>query len=93
MQININCKQYAGYSTARIELDGTVNLAEPVECNYHEPLGAIAIAILQYLMTTGQLKVVLNGKEVITQVNDETPFQDFFEDCEWLHDHDVMTRI
>lgn len=91
MQININCQQYAGYSTARIELDETV-LAAPVECNYHEPLGAIAIAILQYLMTTGQLKVVLNGKEVITQVNDETPFQDFFEDCEWLHDHDVMTR-
>ena len=57
MEININCKQYAGYSTARIELDGTVDLAEPIECNYHE-----------------------------------TPFQDFFEDCEWVHDHDVMQR-
>ena len=51
-----------------------------------------SLDMLNYLMTTGQLKLNLNGKEVVTQENDETPFQDFFEDCEWLHDHDVMTR-
>ena len=91
MEININCTKMSGYSTARIEL-GTVDQEIPIECNYHEPLGAIAIATLNYLMATGQLKLVLNGKEVVTQENDETPFQDFFEDCEWVHDHDVMQR-
>lgn len=84
--INVTCTQYSGYANARVE----GNLDDPTEVNSQEALGAIALAVLKHLMVTGQLKLILNGKEVITQELDETPYQDFFEDCEWFYDHDIM---
>jgi hypothetical protein len=88
--MDINVSQYCGYASARVELDGTNDLADPIEVNSQEPLNAIAVAVLRHLMATGQLKLVLNGKEVQTQENDETPYQDFFEDCEWFYIHDII---
>lgn len=90
MEINVTCNQLSGYANARVELDGTTDLADPIEVNGQEPLNAIAVAVLRHLMTTGQLKLVLNEKEVITQELDEVPYQDFFEDCEWMYDHDII---
>jgi hypothetical protein len=86
IEINVGCTQYSNYANARVE----GNLDDSIEVNSQEALGAIAIASLKHLMVTGQLKLVLNGKEVITQELDETPYQDFFEDCQWFYDHDIM---
>jgi hypothetical protein len=86
IEINVSCTQYSGYANARVE----GNLDDPTELNSQEPLNAIALAVLKHLMVTGQLKLVLNGKEVVTQELDETPYQDLFEDCEWFYDHDIM---
>ena len=90
IEINVNCTQYSGYANARVELDGTNDLNDPIEVNSQEALNAIAGAVLKHLMVTGQLKLVVNGKEVITQELDETPYEDFFEGCEWFYDHDIM---
>jgi hypothetical protein len=90
MEINVTCNQFCGYSSARVELDGSCDLPEPIECSNQEPLAAIAVAVLRHLITTGQLKLVLNEKEIVTQENDETPYQDFFENSEWFYDHDII---
>ena len=88
IEIKVNCTQYSGYANARVELDG--DLDDPIELNSQEPLNAIALAVLKHLMVTGKLKLAVNGKEVVTQELDETPYQDFFEGCEWFYDHDIM---
>lgn len=85
MEINVTCTQFRGYANARVELDESANLADPIEVNDIGPARAIALAVLQHLMTTGQIKLVLNGKEVVTQ-EDEESYEDFYG-CEWWHDH------
>lgn len=90
MEININCVQMNGYFDATIDLDGTTNLDNPVNYDAVEPRDAIAGAVLEYLMKTGQLNISINGIKIEQKPEDETPHESFFDNDDWVWDNSIV---
>jgi hypothetical protein len=90
MEINIHCTKMSGYYNAVIELDGTNDLDNPIIADKTQPLDAIASTLMEYLMKTGQLSISINGVKVESNPEEETPYESFFDDSDWLEDCNVI---
>jgi hypothetical protein len=90
MEINIDCTKMSGYYNAVIELDGTNDLDNPIIADKAQPLDAIAGVVLEYLIATGQLSISINGVKIEPKPEEETPYESFFDDSDWLEDCNVI---
>jgi hypothetical protein len=90
MEININCTKMSGYYNAVIELDGTNDLDNPIIADKAQPLDTIAGVVLEYLIATGQLSISINGVKIEPKPEEETPYESFFDDSDWLEDCNVI---
>ncbi len=82
-----------GYFDATIDLDSTTNLSNAVIYDALEPLDAIAGAILEYLMKTGQLNISINGIKIEQKPEDETPYESFFDNDDWVWDNNINIKM
>lgn len=90
MEINVNCVQMNGYFNTTIDLDGTTDLDNPINYDAVEPRDAIAGAVLEYLMKTGQLNISINGIKIEQKPEDEVPYESFFDNDDWVWDNNIV---